>query len=488
MTMFLEQILHRTRSDLEERKRTLPLAALAQQAAAQPPARDLAAALRPADGGRRLSLIAEIKRASPSRGPLAPDLDPVTLARCYEAAGAAAISVLTEPHFFLGAPAHLTAVQAAVRLPVLRKDFIIDAYQVYEARAWGADAVLLICAALAEQELRHLLAVTHTLGMQALVEVHSEREARMAVAAGARIIGVNSRDLVTFQMQPTLIRELRPLIPGDRILVAESGIQTEADARRLARYDVQAMLVGESLVTAHDPQERIRTLLYGANESTQVKICGLRTVEALRAALEGGADLLGLMFYEGSKRYIPAAAVPALLAAAGYDAAVESGHAPDLVGVFVNATETFVNDLAGQLGLHVVQLHGQETAEFCARIRRPVIKALPVSEMEDGARARAYSAVAWRVLLDTPSPGHGGSGQTHDWEIARAIAAQQPILLAGGLHPANVASAIAAVRPWGVDVSSGVESDGQKDPQKIRAFIAAVRQCARAQLTPGQSR
>lgn len=475
--MFLEQILARTRLDLEERQRLLPLERLQERAAAQPPARDFAAALQPNPGDHGLRLIAEIKRASPSKGPLAPDLDPVALARTYEAAGAAAISVLTEPHFFLGAPEHLTAVKEAVSLPVLRKDFIVDEYQVYEARAWGADALLLICAALTAQELERLLTLTRQLGMEALVEVHSPAEARMAVTAGARVIGVNSRDLVTFSMNPFLIRELRRLIPADCIVVAESGIHTEADARRLRRYDVQAMLVGESLVKAGDVRGQIKRLLHGSNHGIQVKICGLRRPEALRAALESGADLLGLMFYPQSKRYLAPSQVRQLLSEAGYLALAEQGQAvPDLVGVFVNEESQRINELAEELGLHFVQLHGTESPEFCASLQRPVIKALPVRGPRALEEAHRYATVAWRLLLDTPSASYGGSGLTHDWELARTIAAELPVLLAGGLTPANVAEAIATVRPWGVDVSSGVESNGEKDPGKIRAFIEAVRQ------------
>ncbi|MBX5449528.1 indole-3-glycerol phosphate synthase TrpC [Thermogemmatispora sp.] len=475
--MFLERILARTRCDLEERRRLLPLERLRELAAAQPPARDFAAALRPQAGEPGLRLIAEIKRASPSKGPLAPDLDPVALARTYEAAGAAAISVLTEPHFFLGAPEHLTAVKKAVSLPVLRKDFIVDEYQVYEARAWGADALLLICAALTPQELMRLLRLTRDLGMEALVEVHSAAETEMALAAGARVIGVNSRDLVTFNMNPFLIRELRRLIPADRILVAESGIHSEGDARRLRRYDVHAMLVGESLVKAGDVQAQIKRLLWGANGGIQVKICGLRSAEALRTAIESGADLLGLMFYPRSKRYLEPSQARRLLAEAGYLALAEQGQVvPDLVGVFVNEEISRINEIAEELDLHFVQLHGEESPELCASLRHPVLKAVPVYGSATQEEARRYRAVAWRVLLDTPTAGYGGSGRTHDWEVARTIAAEQPIILAGGLTPANVAEAIATVRPWGVDVSSGVESNGEKDAHKIRAFIEAVRQ------------
>src|SRR5215469_10887884 len=199
--MFLERIVSTTRADLEQRKREQPLEEVQRLALAQPVPRDLTEALRPGPKAN-VRLIAEVKRASPSKGLLAPQLDPVELARSYEANGATAISVLTEPHFFLGSPEHLTAIKRAVSVPVLRKDFIIDEYQVFEARAWGADAILLICAILDDNRLRHLLKVAHDLGMRCLVEVHTAGEAQRAVSAGAVIIGVNSRDLATFQVNP----------------------------------------------------------------------------------------------------------------------------------------------------------------------------------------------------------------------------------------------------------------------------------------------
>src|SRR5881227_3120764 len=224
--MFLDRIVAQTRIDLEQRKQERSLEEMMRLAVAQPPPRDLLETIRPGWSKAQVRLIAEVKRASPSKGMLAPHLDPVGLARTYEAHGAAAISVLTEPHFFLGAPAYLTAIKQAVHVPVLRKDFIVDEYQVYEARAWGADAILLICAILDDQQLRHLLKVAHDQRMRCLVEVHNAGETRRAVAAGAVVIGINSRDLVTFQMHPSLIRELRQLIPPGRVVVAESGIHT----------------------------------------------------------------------------------------------------------------------------------------------------------------------------------------------------------------------------------------------------------------------
>ena len=465
--MFLDRIVTQTRIDLEQRKQALPIEEVKRLAAAQSEPRDFRQSL---SYGSTIRLIAEVKRASPSKGLLAPHLDPVELARTYEAGGAAAISVLTEPHFFLGSPTYLTAIKQAVNIPVLRKDFIFDEYQVYEARAWGADAILLICAILDADRLQHLLTIAHELHMQSLVEVHSAEEAELAVGAGAAVIGVNSRDLTTFQLHPNLMRELRPLIPKDRVVVAESGIHTGADARRIARYDVQAMLVGESLVVSNNVPERIRSLLQGANEGVQVKICGLRAHQHLHAALEAGADMVGLMFYEPSPRYIEPGQARELLESIENRAA-----GPDVVGVFVNKEADFINDIVEDVGLDFVQLHGSELPEFCSQIRQPVIKGLRLHSTDDIGLVRAYGETAWRILLDTPSSQWGGSGLTHDWYLARQVAQEMPVLLAGGLTPENVREALTQVHPWGVDVSSGVETSGTKDVGKIRAFIQQVR-------------
>jgi len=501
--MFLDQIVSQTLKDLEQRKQECSLSEMMLLAAAQPPPRDLLEALRPkrsadsvnesagaeqdafANNQTEIRLIAEVKRASPSKGLLAPHFDPVALAQTYAAHGATAISVLTEPHFFLGSPQYLTAIKAAVSVPVLRKDFIVDEYQVYEARAWGADAILLICAILRDEQLRHLLKVAHDQRMHCLVEVHSVEEAQRTVAAGASIIGVNSRDLVTFHMNPNLIRELRHIIPADRVIVAESGIHSAADARSLARYNVQAMLVGESLVVSQDVPGQMRSLLAGANESIQVKICGLRTHVHLNAAIEAGADMLGFIFYEPSHRYIQPAQMKMLLENTRFSSLPEDGqHVPDLVGVFVNEDADCINDIAERIGLHFVQLHGNESPEFCQLIKRPVIKALQLDNSEDRGKVKAYRETSWRILLDTPSNAWGGTGATHDWSLARSVAQNTPILLAGGLTPQNVAEAISQVRPWGVDVSSGVETNKHKDVTKIQAFIQQVRHGIALQRNP----
>ena len=385
--------------------------------------------------------------------------------------GAAGISVLTEPHFFLGSFDYLAAIKQAVHVPVLCKDFIIDEYQVYEARAWGADAILLICAILDQIQLQRLLNVASDLSMHCLVEVHTSDEAEQAITRRSIVLSGSTAVISKhFKLHPDLIRELRPLIPKDTVVVAESGIHTSADARRLARYDVQAMLVGESLVTSQDIPAQIRTLLKGANENVQVKICGLRTTDQLLAARDAGVDLIGLMFYEQSSRYIQPQAAKELLKT--YE---DDQVAPDIVGIFVNEEASYINDIAENVGLHFVQLHGDESPEFCTCIHRPVIKALRLNVKTDPHSTEIYSHTTWRILLDTPTNKWGGTGETHDWVLARSIAQQSPILLAGGLTPENVGEAIQQVHPWGVDVSSGVEINGKKDIKKIQAFVEHAR-------------
>jgi indole-3-glycerol phosphate synthase len=256
---FLARAVAGARLDAERRAEHLPLPQLRAAAAAAPAARGLRAALRPRQDGP--SVVAEVKRRSPSRGELRADLDPAALAAAYAAGGAAAVSVLTEPRHFAGSPEDLLAVRAAVELPVLRKDFVTIPYQVWEARAWGADAVLLIVAALDRAALDGLLAETATAGMDALVEVHTQAEATAAATAGATLVGVNARDLTTLELDPGRFAAVREALPAGAVLVAESGIRTRADVLAAAAAGADAVLVGESLVRARDPAAAVAGLL-----------------------------------------------------------------------------------------------------------------------------------------------------------------------------------------------------------------------------------
>ncbi|PZR99315.1 MAG: indole-3-glycerol phosphate synthase TrpC [Candidatus Chloroheliales bacterium] len=260
----LDQIIGHKREEIAEAEAAMPLTELRRLAAWQPQANDFAAALRPvkARPGRTPALIAEVKRASPSRGVMNTDIDPAALAHDYAHAGAAAISVLTDRKFFRGSLEDLEAVRHAVAQPVLQKDFLINEYGVVQARAAGADAVLLIVAALDNAELRDLLAVTHGLGMNAIIEVHNEPELERAMQLDTRIIGVNNRNLATFEVDTNTTARLRPLVPPTLIFVAESGIRTAADVQALREINADAMLVGEALVTSGDVMAKIKGLLY----------------------------------------------------------------------------------------------------------------------------------------------------------------------------------------------------------------------------------
>ncbi len=259
----LDKIMLYKREELPRRKRERAEADLRAALLLAPPPRDFEAALRMPG----VSLIAECKKASPSKGVLRNGYDAVALAREYEANGARAISVLTDAKFFQGRIEDLVAVRQAVKLPVLRKDFIFDPYQIIEARAAGADAILLIAALLKGNTLRDLRREAEALGMQALVEVHDEAEVEHALESGAAVIGVNNRDLRYFDVHFETTGRLRPLIPADKVLVSESGINTPEDVRQLAEMGADAMLVGERLVRAKDVGARVRELVSAGRQT-----------------------------------------------------------------------------------------------------------------------------------------------------------------------------------------------------------------------------
>ena len=256
MTDRLGPIVERRRADVAAARVARPLAALREALAAAPPPRGFRQALaRPG-----LQVIAEIKRRSPSAGAIREDAHPAELARLYQAAGAAALSILTETHFFGGTLDDLVDGRGAVALPVLRKDFTVCEADVYDARVMGADAVLLIVAALQHDELTRLLRLSGRLDLDALVEVHDEAELSEAVAAGAGLVGVNQRDLRTFEVDPTRAERVAQAVPAGVVKVAESGIGSAEDLARLAACGFDAVLVGESLVTAADPAAAVRAL------------------------------------------------------------------------------------------------------------------------------------------------------------------------------------------------------------------------------------
>ena len=260
----LQRILARKAEEVAERRARVPLRELQARAADQSPPRGFAAALEATIAAGEPAVIAEIKKASPSRGVIRADFDPAAIARSYADAGATCLSVLTDVDFFQGSDAFLQQARAACTLPALRKDFVVDAYQVHEARALGADCILLIAAALDDARLASLAGLAAELGMDALLEVHDRTELERALQAPSRLLGINNRDLATFDVSLDTTLALRDAVPADRVLVTESGIGTPADVARMRGAGVGAFLVGEAFMREADPGAALRRLFFAA--------------------------------------------------------------------------------------------------------------------------------------------------------------------------------------------------------------------------------
>jgi indole-3-glycerol phosphate synthase / phosphoribosylanthranilate isomerase len=507
----LENIVSTRRSTLEETRLATPLERVQQMAEAREERRDFAAALAPPSApgaGRVLRVIAELKRASPSRGLLRQHYRRREIAIGYAEAGASALSVLTEEHFFLGSTQDLTEVRQAVQIPVLRKDFIVDSYQVYESVAAGADALLLIVAALADPDLRSLLELSRKLRIAALVEVHTEEELERAVDAGAAIIGVNNRDLKTLEVNLETSFRLREKMPAGCIAVSESGIKTAADLLRIRQAGFDAVLMGERLMTQQNPGQALQKLLADSaglsvplevktpklSESrtleslpppsltamfesrlansqkvpTRVKICGITRWEDAHLAVELGATALGFNFYPSSPRYLEPADARAII--------TKLPPFVTAVGIFADEwDDEYVAKVAKDARVTSVQLHGRRFPPLDGALADFVrIRAVTVGEEFRAETLRELRGDAF--LLDTHDAKlAGGTGKPFNWALARGANRYGTIILAGGLTPENVAQAIREVRPFAVDVASGVEvSPGIKDEKKMREFFAAV--------------
>lgn len=266
MPSVLDEIIEGVREDMVGRQKLIPLEKLQEQARLQSPARDALAALAGASASS-LEVISEVKRSSPSKGALSDIADPAALAAEYEAGGAAAISVLTEARRFGGSLADLAAVRERVNIPVLRKDFTVDEYQIWEARAYGADLVLLIVAALDDETLERFLKLTEELGMNALVETHTPEEIERAKKVGAKIVGVNVRNLKTLEVDNANFARLAELLPQDAIIVAESGVSNSQDVAEYAKHGAAAVLVGEALVKSGDPRQAIESFRHAGQSA-----------------------------------------------------------------------------------------------------------------------------------------------------------------------------------------------------------------------------
>lgn len=457
-----------------------------------------------------LSLMAEIKRASPSKGVISLSTCAPAQARIYALAGASVISVLTEPEWFKGSIDDLRAVRGILegmtnRPAVLRKEFIFEEYQILEARLAGADTVLLIVKMLDEATLARLYKYSQSLGMEPLVEVNTVEEMKIAVELGSKVIGVNNRNLTSFEVDLDTTSRLLEHVPKETIICALSGISGPKDVTAYQKNGVGAVLVGEALMRAPDTATFIRELL-GGHASTKgttdpspllVKICGTRTPEAAAAAIAAGADLIGMILVHGRKRCVSKEQGIAIsrvvhatttehtplvsasdMTASDFFANAQSkltGKRALLVGVFQNQPLADVLELQKLYDLDIVQLHGDEPLEWATLIPVPVIRSFHLGQ--NGLSRRGYHTVP---LLDA---GAGGSGERLNFsEVQKTLEVDSElrVLLAGGLNAENVANAVRDLgsegeRVLGVDVSSGVEEDGVQSIAKIKAFIKAAK-------------
>jgi anthranilate synthase/indole-3-glycerol phosphate synthase/phosphoribosylanthranilate isomerase len=457
-----------------------------------------------------ISLLAEIKRASPSKGVFAIDSDAPSQARKYALAGASVISVLTEPEWFKGSIEDLRAVRQALqgmpnRPAILRKEFIFDEYQILEARLAGADTILLIVKMLDANLLDRLYQYSLSLGMEPLVEVQNVEEMMIAVKLGAKVIGVNNRNLESFEVDLGTTSRLRSLVPKEVFLCALSGINSHQDVLDCQNDGVNGILVGEAIMRAPDASQFISQLCAGVASGASkvdaspllVKICGTRNAEAASAAVKAGADLIGMILVPGTKRCVSHETAVAISEAVhGLATEKEVQEAPTaskaacdfftlsaktltarrplLAGVFQNQPLEEVLEKQRLYKLDIVQLHGDEPIEWASYIPVPVVRKFKPGQ--PGLGLRGYHALP---LLDSGS----GSGALLDVSSVKTTLGQDKdllVLLAGGLTPDNVADSVKALGPLaaqivGVDVSSGVEEDGKQSIEKILAFIKAAK-------------
>ena len=462
------------------------------------------AALRQQD----FNFICEVKKASPSKGIIAEHFPYLEIAKEYEVAGAAAISVLTEPDFFKGDKKYLQEIASTVKIPVLRKDFIIDEYQIYQAKVWGASAILLICACLDVPTLTKFRELADSLGLSSLVEAHDEHEVQMAIDCGARIIGVNNRNLKDFTVDVQNSVRLRNLVEDDVIFVSESGLETPEDIQVLRDNNIGVALMGETFMRSPNKVEKL-AYLYGPTYYTpKVKMCGISKVETIPALVDAKPDYMGLVFAP-SKRQVTVEQAKTLVdelhkqyettygeatVQMNTDTAQDSQDSQDnqefvqgnsnfekikTVGVFVNETLENLLKIAEEVKLDVIQLHGDEDESFIQILKEQsnveVWKAVQVRSAADAEKWIDSSADM--LLFDAyHKDERGGTGEVFDWSSLDAF--ERPFMLAGGIDSANVARAIRTVRPYGIDISSGIETESVKDNEKIKAFTNIVRTIA----------
>lgn len=399
--------------------------------------------------------ILECKKASPSKGLIRDDFDPAAIAKVYKDY-ASVVSVLTDEKYFQGSFEFLPIVRNEITQPVLCKDFIIDEYQIYLARYYQADAVLLMLSVLTDDEYRHLSNIAHKLNMGILTEASTENEVERAIQLGAKVIGINNRNLRDLTVDLNRVKALSKSIPNDRIIISESGIYTHNQVKELSRF-ADGFLIGSALMSEPNLTLAIRKVMLGEN-----KVCGLTRPEDAVSAYQAGAVYGGLIFVTNSARYIQPIKARTVIAAAPLN----------WVGVFRNEDIETVCQIAKQLSLYAVQLHGDEDANYIKTLRQELPKTCQIWQALsiDGAVPEHANPLVSRYIFDH---GAGGTGKSFDWLLLDNQDLNN-VILAGGINPENIKSAL-ATNVIGVDLNSGVEvSPGVKDKQKIQAVFEQI--------------
>lgn len=435
---------------LSERQQQQPLSSF--QNDVKPSTRSFYHALQ----GARTVFILECKKASPSKGLIRQDFDPATIAGIYKHY-ASAVSVLTDEKYFQGSFDFLPIVSAAITQPVLCKDFMIDPYQVYLARFYQADAILLMLSVLNDDQYRQLAAVAHSLNMGVLTEVISDEELERATALGAKVIGINNRDLRDLSIDLDRTRRLAPKVAHGVTVISESGINRYSQVRDLSHF-ANGFLIGSALMSEDDLSAAIRRVILGDN-----KVCGLTREEDARSAHEAGAIYGGVIFAEGSPRQVDVEQARLVMA----------GASLKYVGVFRNNTVSDIVTYADALNLQAVQLHGDEDQAFVAALRAELpetVKIWKAFSIKESLPARDWPHID-RYVLDN---GNGGSGKRFDWSLLQGESLNN-VLLAGGLGADNCVEA-AQLGCAGLDFNSGVESaPGIKDASKIASVFHTLK-------------
>lgn len=422
---------------------------------------------------KQTAFIMECKKASPSKGLIRKDFNLEEIAHSY-APYASAVSVLCDEKYFQGSFDFLPIVRDIVPCPVLCKDFMVDPYQIYLARHYGADAILLMLSVLNDNEYRMMAEVANSLNLGILTETSNQQEMDRAVALGAEVIGINNRDLRDLSIDLNRTRELAPQIPSTSVAISESGIYTHAEVKELSSF-VGGFLIGSSLMGETNLEQAVKAMALGQN-----KVCGLTREEDAQHALSCGAIFGGLIFALGSKRTVSIEQAQA----------VQSGAELNYVGVFQNQSQEQISQVAKQLNLHAVQLHGDEDQAYIDALKpqlakdTQVWKAVAIDEekaqllagLEETTPEQLFSIQADRYVLDTKVGNQsGGTGKTFDWSLL-ANWDKSKIMLAGGITPENAQQA-SQVGCIGLDINSGVESaPGIKDAHKLQQAFIALRE------------